>query len=83
LSGLNHLPFFFFFFFFFFFLQEKSRAEQPFLTEASKLQKLVRSGSLSNQIAKMSYFKPKYRWMPYFYFSKELHICPPSSSFSV
>ena len=38
--------------------QEKSRAEQPFLTEANKLQKLVRSGSLSNQIAKMSYFKP-------------------------
>jgi len=43
----------------------------------NKLHKLVRSGSLSNQIAKMSYFKPKYRGMPYFYFSKELHICPP------
>ncbi|KAJ6882792.1 hypothetical protein NC651_029156 [Populus alba x Populus x berolinensis] len=53
LSGLNHLPFFFF-------LQEKSRAEQPFLTEARKLQKFV-SGSLRNQIAKMSYFKSKYR----------------------
>ncbi|KAJ6882807.1 hypothetical protein NC651_029171 [Populus alba x Populus x berolinensis] len=25
----------------------------------------------------MSHFKPKYRGMPYFYFSKELHICPP------
>ena len=47
------------------------------MTEANKLQKFVKSGSLSNQIAKMSHVKPKYRGMPSFYFSKELHICPP------